>query len=146
MKLTRRVLYNRAKPFDFEYPFQNQEIANQMLDFMTRSNGIGLAATQIGISKRLFVMKIDDQVWQCFNPEIVNASEIQNELAEGCLSFPDQSCIIYRPREVSVKYQTADGRIKYEDLEGLPARCFQHEYDHLDGLTMFDRQKGSHAT
>ncbi len=147
MKLTNKVLYRPAKPFDsFTHPTQNEFLVGQMLTFMRRNNGIGLAAPQVGISKRLFVMSIDGVERACFNPEIAQASADLTEYAEGCLSFPGEECKIKRPSAVSVRYQTTDGSWKQERLNGLEARCFMHELDHLDGITMHDRIKEQDAT
>jgi peptide deformylase len=145
MKLTNRVLKNRAKPVDFKYPLRNEIMSQDMIQFMRAENGIGLAASQIGISRRVFVMEIDGRQWACFNPEIVQSSEIIAEFNEGCLSFKGDSCIIRRPESISVRYQNHRGEWMSEILDGLAARCFQHELDHLDGVTMWDRYKEQHA-
>lgn len=145
MKLTNRVLRNRAKPVDFEYPLRNEIMGRDMIRFMRAENGIGLAAPQIGISRRVFVMEIDGRQWQCFNPEITQNSEIITEFNEGCLSFKGDSCIIKRPESIAVRYQNHRGEWQQEILDGLAARCFQHELDHLDGITMWDRYKEQHA-
>jgi peptide deformylase len=145
MKLSRRVLHLVAKPCDFEWPFQNSQLADQLLLTMLEQKGIGLAAPQVGIRKRVFVMKIDDQEWRCFNPKIISASTEQTVLDEGCLSFPGESCIITRPANIQVEYQNADGTLVTQSLQGWPARCFQHELDHLDGIVMQDRYKEQNA-
>jgi len=147
MKLTNKVLYRPAKPFvDFDHPAQNSFLANQMFSLMKKNNGIGLAAPQIGISRRLFVMEIDQTQRACFNPEITSSSADLTEYTEGCLSFPKDECKIKRPSVVAVRYQNVQGIWIEEQLQGLEARCFQHELDHLDGITMHDRAKEQHAT
>lgn len=146
MKLTRRVLYRQAKPARFDWPYQNQRLADEMLAFMRHAGGIGLAAPQIGRSVRLFVMEVQSRVRICFNPEIVEASPLTAEFEEGCLSFPGESCTISRPDTIIVRYQDAEGVLTETNLVGLEARCFQHELDHLDGMTMHDRIKDQHAT
>lgn len=145
MKLTRRVLYHTAKPVQFQYPLANLHLANQMRSLMLRERGIGLAATQIGVTQRLFVMEIDCCFRACFNPEIVESSDNLSNYTEGCLSFPGDQCIITRPDWVKVKYQTHDGTVVEEQLSGLEATCFQHELDHLNGVTMWDRHKEQNA-
>lgn len=145
MKLTKKVLHNRAKPCDFQWPYQNSELANQMLQIMRKENGIGLAATQIGIAKRIFVMEVSGITRACFNPEILQSSQNIVDFNEGCLSFPGEQCTIKRPDSISVKYHNVQGVVIQEDLSGLEARCFQHELDHLDGITMWDRYKEQHA-
>ena len=144
MKLTRRVLDRIAAPVDFVYPWKNQQLAKNLLEFMMAQNGIGLAAPQVGISKRVFVMKIGVRSWACFNPEITESGDDFTNFDEGCLSFPGDQCTISRPNAILVRYQTATGDIVNEELLGLASRCFQHELDHLDGITMHDR-KAHHA-
>lgn len=145
MKLTKRVLLKKAKPADFRYPEQNFLLVQRMRDCMTQANGIGLAAPQIGISRRVFVMRIQDRNVDCFNPEITGISENMADLNEGCLSFPGEQCIIRRPDWIDVVYQDFKGRWQSERFADLWARCFQHELDHLDGITMWHRQKEQYA-
>lgn len=140
MKLTRRVLNKIARPVDFDYPWRNERLAKDLLQFMIAENGIGLAAPQVGISQRVFVMKIGLKSWICFNPGIVESGNDFTNFDEGCLSFPGESCTISRPDTIVVRYQTAQGDTVDEQLQGLAARCFQHELDHLDGITMHHRK------
>ena len=112
---------------------------------MDRSNGIGLSATQIGLTHRIFVMRVHGRERICINPEIIKSSDVLAEYDEGCLSFPGDQCTITRPDWVNVRYYTPQGE-KIEDcLVGLEARCFQHELDHLNGITMWDRHKEQNA-
>ena len=145
MKLTRRVLHNRARPADFRSPVKNRRLAEEMLVFMHGNNGIGLAATQIGHSRRIFVMCISGRTRLCFNPEITESSTVLADYDEGCLSFPGDQCTITRPDWVRVRYQDPSGAVTEDTLVALEARCFQHELDHLDGITMWDRHKEQHA-
>lgn len=140
MKLTKRVLYNTAKPVDFQNTWRNEHLVNDLLQFMIRENGIGLAAPQVGISQRVFVMKIGLKTWACFNPEIIESSNDFTNFDEGCLSFPGDYCTITRPNIIRVRYQTANGDHVEEELMGVASRCFQHELDHLNGITMHDRK------
>ena len=146
MRLTRKVLKNKAKPYTFGNPTRNQFLAQAMMDIMRREKGIGLAAPQLGMSKRLFVMCVDGHERVCFNPEITEMSTNQVEYREGCLSYKKDSCTITRPEAISVRYQNYRGDWYAERLDGLMARCFQHELDHLDGITMHDRYKEQNAT
>jgi len=147
MKLTNTVLYRPAKTFeDFAHPARNSFLANQMFSFMRKNNGIGLAAPQVGISKRLFVMEVDAVQRACFNPEITDQSADLTDYPEGCLSFPGDECKIYRASAITVRYQNTQGIWIQEQLDGLAARCFQHELDHLNGITMHDRAKEPYAT
>lgn len=146
MKLTKRVLHRSSKSANFRWPYQNQRLADEMLAFMRDHQGIGLAAPQIGRSLRLFVMEVHDRVRYCFNPEIMETSRDLADFDEGCLSFPGESCTIKRPDTIIVRYQDSHGQWTETNLVGLEARCFQHEVDHLDGITMHDRLKEQHAT
>jgi peptide deformylase len=145
MRLTRRVLKLPAKPVGFEYPLRNHILATKMLEIMRMERGIGLAATQVGERQRLFVMEIDGVTRCCFNPEITHSADNWVDYNEGCLSFKGESCIIKRPETVDVRYQEYQGEWRQEQLTGLAARCFQHELDHLNGITMWDRYKEQHA-
>ena len=145
MKLSRRVLHKKGRTVEFRWPWQNQRLIEDMHDLMRRENGIGLAAPQIGISKRVFVMDVHGVKRSCFNPEVTHSSTELADWDEGCLSFPGEHCIIKRPIWVRTRYQNHLGDWQEETLEGLAARCFQHELDHLEGITMWDRHKEQNA-
>lgn len=145
MKLTKKVLHRPAKSCEFRWSWKNQKLCQDMVALMRQQHGIGLAASQVGISRRLFVMQVHGRIRHCFNPEIVESSESQTFFAEGCLSFPGDSCNIERPDEISVRYQDHEGVWIHDRLQGLEARCFQHELDHLDGITMWDRHREQNA-
>jgi peptide deformylase len=146
MKLTKRVLYNQSKTVDFRYPIRNQMLVNDLFELMSHSHGIGLAAPQCGLSQRVFVMCVDGMKRACFNPEILEKSENIDYYDEGCLSFIGESCKILRPTDIKVRYFDCDGKEIVAQMSGLEARCFQHELDHLDGITMHDRYKEQNAT
>jgi peptide deformylase len=103
--------------------------------------GVGIAANQFGWGYRVFVMGSPEsgRHWYCFNPEIVSASEVTEKKPEGCLSFPDLIIDVERPESVRVRYQDAEGVFLEEQLEGLWARCFQHELDHLNGVCLVNK-------
>ena len=145
MRLTRRALKLPAKPVEFQYPLQNHILATKMLEIMRMERGIGLAATQVGERRRVFVMEIDGVTKVCFNPEITGSSDNWVDYNEGCLSFKGESCILKRPDAVTTRYQDWQGQVTQEELTGIWARCFQHEMDHLNGITMWDRYKEQHA-
>ena len=114
-----------------------------MCDFMIANHGIGLAANQIGLTKRVFVMGSEHipgfpKPFAVFNPVILNASEETALDKEGCLSYPDLWLSIKRPAVIEVRYQTSDGVVVEAALSGLIARCFQHELDHLNGICFVD--------
>ena len=145
MELTRRTLKLTLKPANLTKSWANQDLVNRMQTLMHREGGIGLAANQCGERVRMFIMLIDGEFWECFNPEIAEFSADLTEFNEGCLSFKGESCIIKRPSAINVKYYDSEGTLHVERLEGLPARCFQHELDHLNGITMHDRYKEQNA-
>jgi peptide deformylase len=116
-----------------------------MLEFMRSQDAIGLAANQIGRDIRLFVMSVSGVTRCCFNPEITDSGPNDVKMAEGCLSFKGKQCTLQRPDDIRVRYQDHSGVWIKDRLIGLESRCFQHELDHLNGITMWDRQKEQHA-
>jgi peptide deformylase len=139
MKIENSQLKNRCKDVDFTNPKKNLKLAHELLRLMAKERGIGLAANQCGYDQRVFVMSVNQKYYHCFNPEIIESSTEQDEYKEGCLSFPGEFCTVTRPLKIQVKYFSAQGQETVEWLDGLTARCFQHELDHLNGLTMFDK-------
>jgi peptide deformylase len=145
MELTRRILQHQLKPANFSNKWVNEDLVQRMITFMYKNNGIGLAANQVGERVRMFVMGINGRDWVCFNPEILQTHDNLTDFNEGCLSFPGESCIIKRPGTIDVRYYNVDGVEITEKLTGLASRCFQHELDHLNGITMHDRYKEQNA-
>ena len=119
-----------------------QQLMNDMLDTMYDANGIGLAAIQIGIPKRIIVMDIGKEEKKepkyFVNPVITNKNLIKNTHEEGCLSVPEQFAEIDRPSKCEVDYLDYDGEKKLLKAEGLLATCIQHEMDHLEGILFID--------
>lgn len=118
-------------------------LMDDMLETMYDAPGIGLAAIQIGVPKRVIVMDLagpdDPKAPQYFvNPEIVWASEDTAPYEEGCLSIPDIYDEVERPARVKLKYLNYQGEEVIEDAEGLYAVCIQHEMDHLEGVLFID--------
>jgi peptide deformylase len=106
-------------------------------------NGIGLAAPQVGITKRLFVCEFEGQSLFLINPQIESMSG-QTGMVEGCLSLPDVEVNVQRSEHVHVRGYDAEGRSTRFGMTGLWARVLQHEYDHLNGVLICDHdQKGS---
>jgi len=145
MELTRRTLKIKCKPAAFNNQWVNEDLINRMQILMHAEGGIGLAANQCGERVRVFIMLIDGEFWACFNPEIIEADTDLIEFNERCLSFAGESCIIKRPDKILVKYFDVTGIEIIERLSGLASRCFQHELDHLNGITMHDRYKEQNA-
>lgn len=116
-------------------------ILDDMVDTMYDRDGVGLAAPQIGILKRLVVIDVDDEnLYKMINPKIIKSSgEAIDE--EGCLSVPDRRGEVVRPTKVTVEYTDENGKLKVLEGEGLLARCICHELDHLDGILFIDKIK-----
>ncbi|MDE3059519.1 MAG: peptide deformylase, partial [Pseudomonadota bacterium] len=122
-----------------------RHLAADMLETMYHDKGIGLAAVQVGVMKRLLVMDVswrDDggpgEQYVLINPEIIESSEEPHAYKEGCLSFPDQFADVTRPESVRVRWLGLDGQTHEENFEGLLATCVQHEIDHINGITFVD--------
>ncbi len=126
---------------------------DDMLDTMYEHYGLGLAAIQVGVKKRIITMDIaqgsirydgshdpdaaPDPLF-IINPEIAEASKELFVFEEGCLSFPTQFANVERPKKVKIKFLDYQGNEKEQEFEGLAAVCIQHEIDHLDGITFVD--------
>lgn len=141
MKIDNRYLRQRVPEVLFDKPIANQQLSLLLTQFMTRAQAVGLAANQVGYNKRVFVMNINGRHYSCFNPEILESSSDDVLLNEGCLSFPKDRLDIARPDWIVVKYYDHLGNETQEKLDGLASRCFQHELDHLNGITMHQRRK-----
>ncbi len=114
-------------------------ILDEMVTLMRKANGVGLAANQVDIDKRFFVLEIEGNVKKVINPEILESSKETSEYEEGCLSIPGIYKKVIRPEKIKVRYLDEKGEEKQEELEGMWARAFQHEYDHLDGILFVER-------
>ena len=120
-----------------------KQLMDDMLDTMYAANGIGLAAIQIGVPKRIIVMDIskDDKKKEpryFVNPVIINKDPLEATYEEGCLSVPNQFAEINRPSKCEVEYLYYNGEKKILNAEGILATCIQHEMDHLEGILFID--------
>ena len=120
-----------------------QKLMNDMLETMYSAKGIGLAAIQIGVPKRIIVMDISKEKEKkppmyFVNPKIINKNNENNTYEEGCLSVPDQFAEIDRPSKCEVEYLDYNGKKKILKAEGLLSTCIQHEMDHLQGILFID--------
>ena len=119
-------------------------IWDDMIDTMDTMPGVGLAAPQVGVSSRLYVMDCEKdpdaprQPIAMLNPEITWRSEALNTYEEGCLSIPDHYADVTRPAEVRIRWLGLDGKTHEREFDGLWATCAQHEMDHLDGKLFID--------
>jgi peptide deformylase len=140
MRLNKRVLYQVAKPVDISNTGFINDLAKDLFSTMTKNNGIGLAAPQCGIPRQMFVMDTEGQRRVVVNPQILTASQDYCIMTEGCLSFPNEYLDVSRPSTVTVEYRNSDAQLVTETLAGLSARCFLHEFDHLNGITMHQKK------
>lgn len=141
-KLGEEVLRQKCEPVQLaEINDEFRALLEEMFDTMLNANGCGLAAPQVGIAKRFFVIVADDDVKRVFiNPTIIKTSTELSEEEEGCLSIPGVSEKITRPEKVSITAINEYGKtFTMENVDGLLARAIQHENDHLDGVLYIDR-------
>ena len=119
-----------------------KKLMDDMLETMYAAPGIGLAAIQIGIAKRVIVIDVSkDQKKSPFffvNPEIIWKSESRGSYEEGCLSIPNQFALVERPEKCKVKYLDYNGQQSILEGEGILSTCIQHEVDHLNGVLFID--------
>ena len=137
-KLLRQV----SKPVE-KVGKEEQKLMDDMLETMYEANGIGLAAIQVGIPKRIIVMDISKnenkkEPLYFVNPVIKNKDLVKSTYEEGCLSVPNQFAEIDRPKNCEIEYLDYNGEKKLLKAEGLLATCIQHEMDHLEGILFID--------
>jgi peptide deformylase len=133
------ALKMKARPVE-DFDDELRSLVGRMKLLMVDANGIGLAATQVGVLRRLFVFQNEDEeVLAVVNPELVEISEEREVADEGCLSIQGISVPVERSLHVTIAGRDENGDdVRYE-LDGYSARCVQHETDHLDGVLMIDR-------
>jgi peptide deformylase len=137
-----KLLRQISKPVD-RVGIEEQQLMDDMLETMYAANGIGLAAIQIGIPKRIIVMDISKdenkkEPRYFVNPVIQNKDKIKSIYEEGCLSVPNQFAEIERPKNCDIEYLDYNGNKQLLKAEGLLATCIQHEMDHLEGILFID--------
>jgi peptide deformylase len=138
------ILKQEMEPFDFSNPpVDPLELVTDLAETMLENNGIGLSANQVGLPYRVFVM-LGQELIPCFNPRIVDMSEETIIMEEGCLSYPDMFVKVKRPRRIKVRYAEPNGNIVTQTFDGMTARVFQHELDHLNGVNYQQRANKFH--
>ena len=136
------ILRKKCEPLE-KVDAETKKLMDDMLETMYAAPGIGLAAVQVGILKRLVVIDISKEEEKkkpifLINPQIIHQSEKTSVYEEGCLSLPGQFAEIERPAECTIKYIDYDGKEKELKSDGLLATCIQHEIDHLNGILFID--------
>lgn len=128
----------------FSFNFLNAaEVSKQMQSLMLKEGGIGLSANQVALDAQIFVMKThllkNNSILTVINPEILQVSDEIEDMPEGCLSHPGLFLNVKRPKHIVVKFLDIDAQECIIELIDLDARCFLHEYDHLQGIEFTDR-------
>ena len=134
-------LDRQVKEVDLENPsFNPVDLKEQMVDFMLSNNGIGLSANQIGLDAQVFVMgDSKENSTICINPTVLQYTSETVLDIEGCLSFPNLFVKVKRPKEILAKWYNEDLEEQIVKIEGYSAKCYLHEWDHLQGVTFKDR-------
>jgi peptide deformylase len=135
------ILKQCATDWDFSVDTNAEEVEKEMIRLMKLFNGIGLAANQVGLLKRVFVIKLKNnpEPFAVFNPAVLSESKELQDSEEGCLSFPDLFLGVKRPKEIDVIYLDKLGNECKIKLSGIDARCFLHELDHLNGIVFTEK-------
>jgi peptide deformylase len=132
------ILHTKAIVFNPREWLELDDTIKAMIVLMRQKNGMGLAAPQVGISKRLFVMADGSQEYVIVNPKIKRTKKKTKIDSEGCLSYPERQVLVERSTEIRVSYQTSKGGRVERTFRDHLARCFLHEFDHLNGITFLD--------
>jgi len=139
IKEPNNFLKTKMDAFDFESN-NAPKIAEEMINDMVKFNGVGLAANQVGLNGRIFVMKPKSgKPYAVINPTIEGVSATSKLDVEGCLSFPNLFLYVNRPDKIDVNFLDIEGKNVTMLLEDLEARIFLHEFDHLEGITFDTR-------
>lgn len=129
------ILRKKLELFSFEKPpVDPNKFASSLVETCKKHGALGLSANQCGFEHRVFVMGSGDNYVAFFNPRILEVSEHTTKMEEGCLSYMDLFLNIERPASIRVQYQDFTGEVKEATFAGLTARCFQHEFDHMNGI------------
>ncbi|MBE2989184.1 MULTISPECIES: peptide deformylase [Sneathia] len=135
-----KILRTKSTPLEKEeINDELRKTLDEMVETMRLANGVGLASNQVDIDRRYFVLEIDEIVKKCINPEILEILDDNVEMEEGCLSIPGIFKRVARPNKIKVRYLDENGNVVEEVMEGLWAKAFQHETDHINGMMFIDR-------
>tara|TARA_B110000211_G_scaffold207706_1_gene243746 strand:+ start:603 stop:1091 length:489 start_codon:yes stop_codon:yes gene_type:complete len=141
VKYPNKILNTKVSQVNIEDPgFDPIELKKQMVEVMLDNNGIGLSANQVGLDAQVFVMGDKaENCTMCINPEILQHTEDTSVEIEGCLSFPGMYVKVKRPTEILAKWFDENLEEQSVKIDGYTAKCFLHEWDHLQGINMKDR-------
>lgn len=139
-----KILKTVTEKFDFANPPTDPvQLSKDLAETMIINNGLGIAAPQIGMPYRVFAM-MASSIIVCFNPRIIDVSTEQVLLEEGCLSYPGLLVKVKRPKKIKVRYDEPSGETVTKTWDGMTARVFQHELDHLDGICHINKANKFH--
>ena len=143
LKFPNKILREQILRFDFSNPTHDPiELEKHLVEYMLANDGIGLAANQVGINARVFVIGHRDNpeaAQAFFNPVVVATVDEIDDLEEGCLSFPGVYVKIKRPKKILARWQNSKGEWQESEFDGYNCKCFLHELDHLEGIVFQDR-------
>lgn len=139
VKFPNPVLFKKCKDVTVFTP-ELKVLLEAMWETMVRERGIGLAANQVGLEYRMFVMDETTEKHFIVNPKILQAGELPCDQAEGCLSAPGQLVKLYRPNWVTIAYQNENGEHKKRTFVGIHSVCVQHEMEHLEGKSFLQNK------
>ena len=143
VKFPDQILREEIPEFDFTNPtIDPVQLERDMIESMLANDGIGLAANQVGIRARMFVMghsSNPENAQAFFNPIVVKTTDTVEDLEEGCLSFPGIYVNIKRPTKILARWQNSKGEWQESEFDGYNCKCFLHELDHLQGIVFQDR-------
>jgi peptide deformylase len=147
LKVEPLPLYDENHPMlkqpipEYKYDLPNplmEMLVKRLKMTMKLYGGIGLSANQCGVFHRVFIIGTDHFQIACINPKIIASSETKVKESEGCLSYPGLYVKIDRPSWIDVEFKDESGTLKQMRLDGVTARCFEHELDHMNGIRMVD--------
>jgi len=143
LKFPHEDLRVKVDTFDFETTkIDPVKLEKGMIELMLANDGIGLAATQVGLPVRMFIMGHrgnPEEAQAFYNPMVVKWTDETEDLEEGCLSFPGIYAIIRRPKKILARWQNSKGEWQESEFDGYNCKCFLHELDHLEGVVFKDR-------
>ena len=138
--LTDERLYNQSIKVENPKSLSIKMLRDKLVKVMKQEDGIGIAANQIGRSEAMFIMYKDNKIITCINPSISWSSDDKVSITERCLSFPNTEVTLLRPSKIIAEYTNFKGDRIIEKMSGIEARCYQHELDHLNGITFIHRK------
>lgn len=140
ISLTDERLYNQSIKVENPKSLSIKMLRDKLVKVMKQEDGIGIAANQIGRSEAMFIMYKDNKIITCINPSISWSSDDKVSITERCLSFPKTEVTLLRPSKIIAEYTNFKGDRVIEKMSGIEARCYQHELDHLNGITFIHRK------